>query len=63
MAFAARWFLTEDDCMRTVEALRALGIRIDEPEPNTIVVHGKKRVLNPPEDEIDCGNSAHHNAA
>jgi 3-phosphoshikimate 1-carboxyvinyltransferase len=51
-------FLAADDCMRTVEALRALGIRIDEPEPNTIVVHGKKRVLNPPEDEIDCGNSA-----
>jgi 3-phosphoshikimate 1-carboxyvinyltransferase len=51
-------FLTADDCMRTVEALRALGIRIDEPEANTIVVHGKKRVLNPPEEEIDCGNSA-----
>jgi 3-phosphoshikimate 1-carboxyvinyltransferase len=51
-------FLAADDCMRTIEALRALGIRIDEPEPNTIVVHGKKRVLNPPEEEIDCGNSA-----
>lgn len=51
-------FLAADDCMRTVEALRALGIRIDEPEANTIVVHGKKRVLNPPEEEIDCGNSA-----
>jgi 3-phosphoshikimate 1-carboxyvinyltransferase len=51
-------FLAADDCMRTVEALRALGIRIDEPEPNTIVVHGKKRALNPPEEEIDCGNSA-----
>ena len=44
-------FLAADDCMRTVEALRALGIRIDEPEPNTIVVHGKKRALNPPEEE------------
>lgn len=51
-------FLTADDCMRTVDALRALGIRIDEPEPNTIIVHGKKRVLTPPADEIDCGNSA-----
>jgi 3-phosphoshikimate 1-carboxyvinyltransferase len=51
-------FLGADDCLRTVEALRALGIRIDEPEPNTICVHGKKRVLTPPEDEIDCGNSA-----
>ena len=47
-----------DDCLRTVNALRALGIRIDEPEPDTIVVHGKRRVLNAPTDEIDCGNSA-----
>jgi 3-phosphoshikimate 1-carboxyvinyltransferase len=51
-------FLAADDCMRTLDALRALGIRIDEPEPNTICVHGKKRVLSAPADEIDCGNSA-----
>ena len=51
-------FLMADDCLRTVNALRALGIRIDEPEPDTIVVHGKKRVLNPPTDKINCGNSA-----
>src|SRR5467141_1537571 len=51
-------FLNANDCIRTVEALRALGIRIDEPEPNTIVVHGKKRVLTPPTGDIDCGNSA-----
>ena len=51
-------FLMGDDCLRTVNALRALGIRIDEPEPDTIVVHGKRRVLNAPTDEIDCGNSA-----
>src|SRR5205809_1158463 len=51
-------FLMGDDCMRTVNALRALGIRIDEAEPNAIIVHGKKRVLNPPAAEINCGNSA-----
>jgi 3-phosphoshikimate 1-carboxyvinyltransferase len=51
-------FLMGDDCLRTVNALRALGIRIDEPEPGTVVVHGKKRVLNAPAGEIDCGNSA-----
>lgn len=51
-------FLQAEDCKRTLEALRALGIRIDEPEPNTIVVHGKKRVLTPPSREINCGNSA-----
>jgi len=43
--------------MHTVNALRALGIQIDQPEPTELVVHGKKRVLNPPAGEIDCGNS------
>src|SRR5437667_420808 len=38
-------FLIGDDCMRTVNAWRALGIRIDEAEPNAIIVHGKKRNL------------------
>jgi 3-phosphoshikimate 1-carboxyvinyltransferase len=43
--------------MRTVNAMRALGIRIEQPEPDTLIVHGKKRVLMPPKREIDCGNS------
>src|SRR6267378_3749942 len=51
-------FLMGDDCMRTVNALRALGVRIDEAEANAIIVHGKKRVLSPPAADIDCGNSA-----
>jgi len=50
-------FLPSDDCMRTVGAMRALGIKIEQPDPNTLVVHGKKRVLTPPAAEIDCGNS------
>src|SRR5437879_12941678 len=56
-------FLNANDCMRTVEALRALGIRIDEPEPNTIVGQGRKRVPSPPAAETHVGNSAtklHH---
>jgi 3-phosphoshikimate 1-carboxyvinyltransferase len=53
-----RGFLPSEDCMRTVDALRALGIRIEQPDPDTLVVHGKKRVLTPPKQEIDCGNSA-----
>ncbi len=52
-----RGFLPSDDCMHTVNALRALGIQIEQPEPDELVVHGKKRVLNPPAGEIDCGNS------
>src|SRR6266478_2164015 len=54
---ALRGFLPSKDCMRTVNALRALGIKIEQPEPDTLIVHGKKRVLTPPKEEIDCGNS------
>src|ERR1700720_1977200 len=50
-------FLPSEDCMHTVNALRALGIQIEQPVPDRLIVHGKKRVLTPPEREIDCGNS------
>jgi 3-phosphoshikimate 1-carboxyvinyltransferase len=53
-----RGFLPSDDCMRTVQAMRALGIKIEQPEPEMLVVHGKRRLLTPPAGEIDCGNSA-----
>jgi 3-phosphoshikimate 1-carboxyvinyltransferase len=52
-----RGFLPSKDCMHTVNAMRALGIKIEQPEPDTLVVHGKKRVLTPPKKDIDCGNS------
>jgi len=45
-------FLSSEDCMHTVNALRALGIQIDQPEPDVLVVHGKRRVLTPPKGEI-----------
>ena len=53
-----RGFLPSEDCMRTIGALRALGIRIEQPEPEMLIVHGKKRLLTPPPGDIDCGNSA-----
>ena len=53
-----RGFLPSEDCMRTVGALRALGIRIEQPEPEMLIVHGKRRLLTPPPGDIDCGNSA-----
>src|SRR6266850_2215616 len=52
-----RGFLPSDDCMHTVTALRALGIQIEQPEPDILIVHGKKRLLTPPKDEINCGGS------
>jgi 3-phosphoshikimate 1-carboxyvinyltransferase len=57
-ACTLRGFLPSDDCMHTLNALRALGIKIEQPEPDVVIVHGKKRVLAPPKEEIDCGNSA-----
>jgi 3-phosphoshikimate 1-carboxyvinyltransferase len=57
-ACVLRGFLPSDDCMRTVQALRLLGIKIEHPEPDMLVVHGKRRVLTAPAGEIDCGNSA-----
>src|SRR5437868_11589496 len=52
-----RGFLPSEDCMHTVNGLRALGIQIEQPQPDELVVHGKRRVLTPPAAEIDCGNS------
>ncbi len=52
-----RGFLPSEDCMHTVNAMRALGIKIEQPEPTVLVVHGKKRVLTAPKNEINCGNS------
>src|SRR5215216_2324710 len=52
-----RGFLPSEDCMHTVNAMRALGIKIEHPEPTTLIIHGKKRVLAAPSQEINCGNS------
>ena len=52
-----RGFLPSDDCMHTVNAMRSLGIKIEQPEPTTLLIHGKKRVLTAPDKEINCGNS------
>ena len=43
--------------MHTVNAMRALGIKIEQPEPTTLLVHGKRRLLTAPDKEINCGNS------
>jgi 3-phosphoshikimate 1-carboxyvinyltransferase len=50
-------FLPSEDCMHTVNALRGLGIQIEQPHPDELIVHGKKRVLTAPTGDINCGNS------
>ncbi len=50
-------FLPSEDCTCTMNAMRALGIEIEQPQPTTLIVHGKKRVLTAPTAPIDCGNS------
>ncbi|MBA2241617.1 MAG: 3-phosphoshikimate 1-carboxyvinyltransferase [Chthoniobacterales bacterium] len=52
-----RGFLPSNDCMRTVQALRVCGIPIEQPEPELLIIHGKKRLLTQPSGDIDCGNS------
>jgi 3-phosphoshikimate 1-carboxyvinyltransferase len=46
-----------EDCLNTMRALQALGIRIDE-TPDLLSVHGKGLWgLSEPNEPIDCGNS------
>lgn len=46
-----------EDCLNTVRAFRAMGIRIDE-SPSTLRVYGKGRWgLAEPDQPLDCGNS------
>lgn len=62
-ACVLRGYLTSEDCMCTVEAMRALGVKIETPEPTEeeplpiLVVHGRKREFDPPSSDIYCGNS------
>ena len=52
-------FCPGEDCLRSVEAMRALGVQIDQPDPatNTFIVHGRYRQLAAPTGDIYCGNS------
>ncbi len=52
-----RGFLPSEDCFRTVEAMRSLGVKIEVPDETTLIVHGTRGKLLEPESDIDCGNS------
>ena len=48
-----RGFSRSNDCMNTVVAMRALGIKIEQPEPEVLIVHGKRRKLAAQKAEIN----------
>ncbi|MFI4936953.1 MAG: 3-phosphoshikimate 1-carboxyvinyltransferase [Candidatus Berkiellales bacterium] len=51
-------FLPGEDCLATLKAMRALGVTIENPTPETVIVHGVGlHGLKPPKHPIDCGNS------
>ena len=51
-------FLQAEDPLRTLEAFRQMGIKIDPIDKNRITVQGKGLYgLSAPADVIDCGNS------
>ena len=52
-----RGFLPSEDCLSTVGAIRALGIEIERPDDETLIVHGQRRIFTAPKGDIDCGNS------
>src|SRR3978361_2368094 len=50
-------FLPSEDCLCTVNSMRALGVEIENADETTLIVHGRKRALKRPGKDIDCGNS------
>jgi 3-phosphoshikimate 1-carboxyvinyltransferase len=51
-------FLAGDDCLRSMAALRAMGVSIESDEATAMTVHGRGlHGLTAPEDTLDLGNS------
>ncbi len=51
-------FLDSDDCMASLQAFELMGVRIERPIDQRIIIHGVgKYGLNKPSAPIACGNS------
>lgn len=51
-------FLPGEDCQATLNAFRAMGVSIEQPEPKRVIIHGVgKYGLKAPAGTLDCGNS------
>lgn len=53
-----RGFLASEDCLATLNALRMLGVRIEQPAPDHVLVHGSgQRGLQGSARPLDMGNA------
>jgi 3-phosphoshikimate 1-carboxyvinyltransferase len=51
-------WLPAEDCQATLKAMRALGVKVEQPSSTELVVHGQGlRGLQPPNAPIDCQGS------
>ena len=50
-------FLDGEDCLATLKALQALGVRIERPAPQQVRVHGAGGRFQPPAGALDMGNA------
>jgi len=50
-------FLDGEDCLATLKALQALGVRIERPGPQRVRVHGAGGRFNAPVAPLDMGNA------
>ncbi|MFI4962668.1 MAG: 3-phosphoshikimate 1-carboxyvinyltransferase, partial [Legionellales bacterium] len=51
-------FLDGADCLATLKALKSMGLVIEGPDKQSVVIHGAGRQgLRKPDSSIDCGNS------
>ena len=51
-------FLDGEDCLATLKAFKAMGVKIEGPNEQQVIIHGVgKYGLKKPNQVIDCGNS------
>ncbi|HHT9886338.1 TPA: 3-phosphoshikimate 1-carboxyvinyltransferase [Legionella pneumophila] len=51
-------FLDGEDCIATLKAFQSMGVRIEGPDKQCVIIHGVgKYGLKQPQNIIDCGNS------
>ncbi len=50
-------FLEGEDCRSTAHIMSQLGVKIETPEPGTVIVEGCRGKFSAPSNDLDCGNS------